>query len=84
MDALKKWMIIRFTPYQITTLPETIFSQIFLFKSSLLLNGKCGIQVYVPQTTATTSAFSSVLILLLCCIPRDFGQEANANCDKTI
>ena len=30
MDAaLEKWMIIRFTPYQTTTLPKWMFSQIF-------------------------------------------------------
>ena len=66
MDDLKKWMIIRFTPYQTTILLNWMFSQKLSFKLSLLLNGKCGIQVYVPQTTATTTfACSSVFILLL-------------------
>ena len=65
MDALKKWMIIRFTPHQTTTLPKWMFSQKPFFKSTLLLNGYCGIQVYVPQTTAATFALSSVFILLL-------------------
>ena len=29
MDALKKWMFIRFTPYQTTALPKWMFSQTF-------------------------------------------------------
>ena len=48
-----------------TTLPKWMFSQKLLFKSSLLQNGKCGIRVYVPQTAATTFAFSFVFILLV-------------------
>ena len=32
------------------------------FKSSLLLNGLCGIQVYISQTASTTFAFTSVWI----------------------
>ena len=59
-------MIIRFTQYQTTTLSKWMFSQKLLLKSSLLLNGKCSLQVqYVPETTETTLAFSSVYILLL-------------------
>ena len=52
MVALKKWMIMRFTPYQTTILPKRMFSQKLLFKSPLLLNG------YIPQPTAMTFAFS--------------------------
>ena len=48
-DALKKLRIILFTSYQTTTLPKWMFSQKLLFKSSLLLNSKCGIQVYIPK-----------------------------------
>ena len=51
MDALEKWIIIRFTPLQTTTLPKWMFSQRLLFKSSLLLNGLRGIQVG-PQTNS--------------------------------
>ena len=50
MDVLKKWM----------------FSQKLLFKSSLLLNGSCGIQVRPPNNGDILFAFSSVFILLLC------------------
>ena len=51
MDALKNWLIIHFTPYeyQTTTLQKWMFSQNILFRSSLLLNGLCGIQV--PTST---------------------------------
>ena len=60
MDALKKWLVIWFTPHQTTT-PKWMFSKKFFFKSSLLLNGQCGIQAqYVSQPAATTFAFSSV------------------------
>ena len=59
-------MIIRFKQYQTTTLSKWMFSQKLLLKSSLLLNGKCSLQVQsVPETTETTLAFSSVYILLL-------------------
>ena len=50
MDALKKLMMILFTPYQTTTLPTWMFIQKYLFKASLLVNGLCGI----PPPTATT------------------------------
>ena len=42
---LWKRIIIKFTPYQTTTLTKLMFSQKPLFKSSLLLNCQCGIQV---------------------------------------
>ena len=51
MGALKKWMIIRFTQYQITTLPKWMFSQKHLFKSSLLLNDWCSIQGHPPNNS---------------------------------
>ena len=49
--CFEKWMIIRFTPYQTTSLPKWMFSpkNVLPFKSSLLLNGKCGIQVRPPK-----------------------------------
>ena len=59
MDVSEKWMIFQFTPYQTTTLPKWMFFLKLFFKSSVLLNGQCGIQVH-PQTAATTFAFSSV------------------------
>ena len=62
MDVLEKWIIIQFTPYQPTTLPKGMFSQKLLFKSSLLLNGQCGIQVR-PQPN------SDDLCLLFCLYP---------------
>ena len=47
------------------TIPK-MFLQKLLFKSSLLLNGECGIQALnVSQTTATTFPFPSVFIFLL-------------------
>ena len=47
------------------------------FKSSLLLNDYCGIQVqYVPQTAAMTFAFSPVFIFLLHLRPNPHGCEA--------
>ena len=52
----RKWMIIMFTQYQTTTLPKWMFSHKLLFKSSLLLNSQC-----VPQKTAATFAFSSIV-----------------------
>ena len=48
MDVLEKWMIIRFTSHQTITLPKWMVSQKHLLKSSLLLNGYCGIQI-CPQ-----------------------------------
>ena len=62
MDALNKWMIIRFTPYQTTTLPKWMFSQKLLFKSSFLLNSQCRIQVRPPLN-------SDDLWLLFCLNP---------------
>ena len=47
MNAFKKWIFIRFTRYQNTPLPKWMFSQKLYFKSSLLLNGQCGIQVHL-------------------------------------
>ena len=38
MDASEKWMIIRFTPYQTTTLQKWMCFQKLFFKSSLLLS----------------------------------------------
>ena len=66
MDALKKWMIIRFTPYKTTPPLKWMFTQKLVFKSSLLLNAECVIQVYCmsPQPAATTFASPSVFILL--------------------
>ena len=45
-DDLEKWMILRLTPHQATTLPKWISFQKLLFLSSLPLNGWCGIQVH--------------------------------------
>ena len=53
MDALKKWMIIRFTPYKTTPPLKWMFTQKLVFKSSLLLNAECVIQeLYVPPTSS--------------------------------
>ena len=69
LDAVQKWMIIRFTPYQTTTLPKWMLSQKRLFKSSLLLNGNCGIQVRPPITNED-------LCLLFCFYPSSmFGAD---------
>ena len=40
MNALKKWMIIQFTPHQTTTLPKWMFCEKCFFKSSLLVRHK--------------------------------------------
>ena len=63
-DALEKFMTIWFTPHQTTTLPKWMFFQKFS------LNHPCcslasGAFKYVPQTAATTFAFSSVCFFLL-------------------
>ena len=50
MDASEKWMIFPFTPHQTTTLPKWIVFKKLLFKSSLLLNGQCCIQVRPPKS----------------------------------
>ena len=56
MDALKKWMTIKFTPYETITkidvLPKTFVQIIFAAK-------------WLVRPTATTFAFSFVFILLL-------------------
>ena len=41
---LKKWMIIRFTPHQTTTLPKLMSFQKHFFKLSLPLNLLCTVQ----------------------------------------
>ena len=51
MDVSEKWMIFQFTPYQTTTLPKWMFFLQLFFKSSLLLNGQCGIQVLPPNSS---------------------------------
>ena len=66
LDALKKWMIIRFTFHQTTTLQNECSPQT---NSS---NHPCCWMVNaafncVPQAATTTFAFSSVFILLLWC-----------------
>ena len=69
MDASVKWMIIWFTPYQTTTLPKWMFFQKLFFKSSMLLNGQFGIQVY-PQNRCLLFC----LILLLWSEVRSVGK----------
>ena len=59
LDASDKWMIIWFTPHQTNTLPKWMFIQKLFFKSSLLINSSAAFK-YVPQTIATTFAFSFV------------------------
>ena len=66
MDALNKGMIIRFTPYQTTTLPKWMFSQKLLFKSSLLLNSKCCIQVSSPNSCDNLCLFFCLYPSSLC------------------
>ena len=64
MDASEKWMIIRFTPYQ-TTLPKRMFFQKLIFKSSLLLNGFCGIQGRPPNSSNDRCLPFCLIFLLL-------------------
>ena len=71
MNTLKKWISVSsgsHHTHQTTTIQKMMFSQKHFFKSSLLLNGQCGIFNYFPQPAATTFAFSSVFILLQRCI----------------
>ena len=63
MDALITWMFIRFTPYQTTTLPKWMFKQKLLFKSSLLLNCWCGIQVCPPNNINDLCLLFFILLL---------------------
>ena len=67
MEALKKIMIILYTPYQNTMHPTKMVGLPKVFFSK----HPCGKMVsaafkYVPQITTTTFAFSSVSILVLC------------------
>ena len=60
MDPLKKWMIIRFTPNQTTTLPKKdVLPNFFLLQIILAatVNGKCGIQVYIPPNNSDDHCF---------------------------
>ena len=61
MDASEKWIIIWFTPNQTLTLPIWMFFQELFFKSSLLVNGQCGIQVR-PSSSNDFCLFSSVCL----------------------
>ena len=65
MDALKKWMIIRFTPRQTITLSRWMSFHKLFFISSLLLNGQCSIQVH-PPNNSDDLCLLFCLILLLC------------------
>ena len=68
MDALKKLLIIWFTPYPTTTLPKWMFAQKLLFKSCLLLNGYCGIQVQYtvcPPNNSNDLCLLFIFVLLL-------------------
>ena len=60
--CLKKFMIIRCTPYQTTTLPKGCSQK------KIHLNHPRQSSMPLNQTTATTLAFSSVFILLLLCL----------------
>ena len=63
-------MIILFTPYQTTTLLKWMFSQKIVFTSSLLLNGKCSIQVLYIRPPNN----SDDLCLLFCLYPSSMVQ----------
>ena len=67
MDTVKKMdNFIMFKPHQSTTLQIWIISKKLYFKSSLLLNGLCGIQVRCNQHFSSDDlCLSSVFILLL-------------------
>ena len=62
MDALEKWMIIRFTPHQTTTLPKWTFLLNFS-PNHPCCSMACAAFKYFPQTAATTFAFPSVWFL---------------------
>ena len=60
MDALKNWMIIRFThPTKMDVLPKTVLLIIIAAKWSVRHSS------LVPQLAATTCAFSCIFTLLL-------------------
>ena len=63
MDASEKRMIIWFTPHPTTTLPKRMFIQKLVFKSSLPLNGQCGIQVCPPTSDDLCLLFYLILLL---------------------
>ena len=65
MDALKKWMIIGFTPYQTTNLPQWMFSKKRLFKSCEWFNG---IQVRVRPPKQQGLPLPSLLPLYFYCM----------------
>ena len=58
-----------FTPHQTTTLPNWIFSQKPVFKSTLLQNGQSFIQVHPPTN-------SDDLCLLFCIYPSSIWQKS--------
>ena len=64
MVALEKWMIFQFTPHQTTALPKWMFFQKLFFKSSLLLNSYCVIQI-LPLNSSDDLCLLFGLILLL-------------------
>ena len=73
MDALKKRMIIRFTPYQTISHSKWMFSQNFGSNHPCCYTQytvQCTVRVQymvsaAPQPAASTVTFSSVFILLL-------------------
>ena len=74
MDALKKRMIIRFTPYQTISHSKWMLSQNFgsnhpCCYTQYICTVQCTVRVYMvsaaPQPAAATFTFSSVFILLL-------------------
>ena len=58
--SFKKWMIIRFIPNQTTNLPiKDVLPNFFLLQIILAatVNGKCGIQVYIPPNNSDDHCF---------------------------
>ena len=64
--------MICFTPYQTSTLPKWMFPQKLLFKSSLLLNGKCSIQVRPPTNSGDLCLLFYLILLYF------YGLKAKA------
>ena len=62
MDDLKKWMIIRFTPYQNPTYQNGCSPNNFCSKTSCCKMVRAAFK-HVPQTTATTFTYVFILVL---------------------
>ena len=68
MNASGKWMILRFKPHQITSLPKRMFFKKLFFKPSSLLNGYCSIQVRPPNSSNANDPCLLFCLLFFICV----------------